>query len=91
MPVLLVRVLFPCSSAADENMFPGREDYRVYISNTGSLTYNFPTVTKSICRVKVKYFPFDTQECPLQFGSWSHHGADLDIVNRNPTGTDRSV
>lgn len=67
-------------------MFPGIENFRAYVSNTGSVTYNFPTVAKSICRVNVKYFPFDTQNCSLQFGSWSHHGFELDMVNRNPTG-----
>ena len=74
-------------SAADGNMMPGRSDYRVYISSSGSLTYNFPTVLKSVCRVNVRYFPFDTQNCQLQFGSWSHHGLELDFLNRNPTGT----
>ncbi|XP_052793000.1 neuronal acetylcholine receptor subunit alpha-10-like [Mya arenaria] len=73
-------------SAAEEVMFPGGEDYRAYVSSSGDVTYNFPTVTKSICRVNVKYFPFDTQECSLQFGSWSHHGLDLDFVNRNSAG-----
>ncbi|KAL4227838.1 hypothetical protein ACF0H5_013275 [Mactra antiquata] len=73
-------------SAAEEVMFPGVESYRAYVSSTGSVTYNFPSVTKSICKVNVKYFPFDTQECSLQFGSWAHHGFDLDVVNKNPTG-----
>lgn len=73
-------------SAAEEEMMPGRPDYRVYVSSSGSLTYNFPTVLKSVCRVNVRYFPFDTQRCQLQFGSWSHHGFDLDLTNRNPSG-----
>lgn len=73
-------------SAAEEVMFPGIENFRAYISSSGLVSYNFPTVAKTICRVNVKYFPFDTQECSLQFGSWSHHGFELDIVNRNPTG-----
>ncbi|WAQ98008.1 ACHA9-like protein [Mya arenaria] len=63
-------------SAAEEVMFPGGEDYRAYVSSSGDVTYNFPTVTKSICRVNVKYFPFDTQECSLQFG-------DLDTYIEN--------
>ena len=67
-------------------MLPGRTDYRVYVGSSGDVTYNFPTVAKSTCQVKVKYFPFDIQECRLQFGSWSHHGLELDIVNRNPKG-----
>ncbi|XP_052280335.1 neuronal acetylcholine receptor subunit alpha-9-like isoform X1 [Dreissena polymorpha] len=73
-------------SAGEEVMFPGWEDFRVSISNSGQVTYNFPSVVKSICRVNVKYFPFDTQECNLKFGSWSYNGFDLDIVNRNSNG-----
>ncbi|XP_053405082.1 neuronal acetylcholine receptor subunit alpha-9-like [Mercenaria mercenaria] len=73
-------------SASDDDMLPGLKENRAYISSSGSVTYNFPTVAKSICRVNVRYFPFDTQECPLQFGSWSHHGNELDIVKRNEKG-----
>ena len=67
-------------------MLPGLKNYRVYISSTGTLSYNFPSVLKSVCRVNVRYFPFDTQRCQLQFGSWSHHGFELDLVSNNPTG-----
>ena len=67
-------------------MMPGKTDYRVSISSDGTLSYNFPTVIKSICRVDVTYFPFDAQNCSLQFGSWSHHGMELDIVNTHDEG-----
>ena len=73
-------------SGAEEVMLPGRKDYRVSMTSTGSLSYNFPTVAKSICRVNVRFFPFDTQQCSLTFGSWSHHGNELSIINRNPQG-----
>lgn len=66
-------------SAADEVMMPGRENYRATIKSDGSVSYNFPTVLKSICRIDVTYFPFDTQVCRMTFGSWSHHGFELDL------------
>ncbi|XP_033750113.1 neuronal acetylcholine receptor subunit alpha-10-like [Pecten maximus] len=68
-------------SASDEVMMPGKEDHIATIYNDGSVFYNFPTVLKSICRVDVTYFPFDTQKCSLKFGSWSHHGYELDVTN----------
>ncbi|XP_053405084.1 neuronal acetylcholine receptor subunit alpha-10-like [Mercenaria mercenaria] len=73
-------------SFSEGEMLPGIRNYRAYISSSGSVTYNFPTEAKSICRLNVRYFPFDTQECSLQFGSWSHHGNELDMVNRNEKG-----
>ena len=66
---------------------PGKSDYRPTISSTGVVSYNFPTVLKSACIVNVRYFPFDTQRCELQFGSWSHHGNDLDIESKNPSNS----
>ncbi|XP_021345857.1 neuronal acetylcholine receptor subunit alpha-10-like isoform X2 [Mizuhopecten yessoensis] len=73
-------------SASDEVMMPGREDYIASIYNDGTVHYNFPTVLKSICRVDVTYFPFDTQICSLKFGSWSHHGKEIDVVNSMKQG-----
>ncbi|XP_060067251.1 neuronal acetylcholine receptor subunit alpha-9-like [Ylistrum balloti] len=68
-------------SASDEVMMPGKEDYKATVSNDGTVNYNFPTVLKSICRVDVTYFPFDAQSCSLKFGSWSHHGFEIDLIN----------
>ncbi|XP_071169768.1 neuronal acetylcholine receptor subunit alpha-10-like isoform X1 [Mytilus edulis] len=73
-------------SAADEVMMPGRENYRATINSDGSVSYNFPTVLKSVCRIDVTYFPFDTQVCRLTFGSWSHHGFEMDVVNSATEG-----
>lgn len=72
-------------SASDEVMMPGKEDYKVSIYSDGTMYYNFPTVIKSICRVDVTYFPFDTQKCSLKFGSWSHDGTELDVINSSST------
>ncbi|XP_069137246.1 neuronal acetylcholine receptor subunit alpha-9-like isoform X2 [Argopecten irradians] len=68
-------------SASDEVMMPGKEDYKATIYYDGTVFYNFPTVLKSICRVDVTYFPFDTQKCSLKFGSWSHNGLEIDVIN----------
>ncbi|XP_053405083.1 neuronal acetylcholine receptor subunit alpha-10-like [Mercenaria mercenaria] len=76
-----VKTVISFKRAAEGDMLPGIKNNRAYISSSGSVTYNFPTVAKSICKINVRYFPFDTQECPLQFGSWSHHSNELDMVN----------
>jgi len=67
-------------------MMPGRTEYRAQLTSMGHVQYNFPTVLRSICRVKVTYFPFDTQECGLKFGSWSHTRNDLDFFPKSSIG-----
>ncbi|XP_048736458.2 neuronal acetylcholine receptor subunit alpha-7-like isoform X1 [Ostrea edulis] len=66
-------------SSAEEEMMPGRTDYRATIYPSGLVYYNFPTVLQSVCLVNVLYFPMDTQICTLKFGSWSHSGSELDL------------
>lgn len=73
-------------SSAEEEMMPGKTDYRAQISSEGRVQYNFPTVLKSICRIQVTYFPFDVQKCGLTFGSWSHSTSDLDFYSEFATG-----
>uniref|UniRef100_A0A3B3T396 Cholinergic receptor, nicotinic, alpha 10b n=1 Tax=Paramormyrops kingsleyae TaxID=1676925 RepID=A0A3B3T396_9TELE len=37
-----------------------------------------PAITKSSCKVDI-YFPFDSQKCPLTYGSWTHNGNQMDL------------
>ncbi|XP_054846325.1 neuronal acetylcholine receptor subunit alpha-9 [Eublepharis macularius] len=47
----------------------------------GKITWDAPAITKSSCVVDVSYFPFDSQECNLTFGSWTYNGNQVDIFN----------
>nr|XP_006819216.1 PREDICTED: neuronal acetylcholine receptor subunit alpha-10-like [Saccoglossus kowalevskii] len=38
-----------------------------------------PTVLKSTCKIDVKYFPFDKQQCRLKFGSWTYNGEQINL------------
>ncbi|XP_061439872.1 neuronal acetylcholine receptor subunit alpha-9 isoform X2 [Rhineura floridana] len=39
----------------------------------GKITWDAPAITKSSCVVDVSYFPFDSQQCNLTFGSWTYN------------------
>lgn len=66
--------------------FPGYRDFRPTIFSDGMVTYNFPTVLETQCSLDVKYFPFDTQRCPLVFGSWAHNGLEVDFISKGKSG-----
>ena len=52
------------------------ENYiNVQITNDGYMWWYYPVTLKSSCLLNVKYFPFDQQACPLEFGSWTYDGS----------------
>ena len=54
-------------------------DTNVIIKHTGAIMWDQPFIAKSSCQLEVADFPFDEQECPFTFGSWTFHGQQLDI------------
>jgi len=76
--------LFSSSSAGSS--LEGIKEYRPAVYSTGYVSYNFPTVITSLCKVDVTYFPFDTQICELTFGSWAYHGFEMNVTNKSAEG-----
>ncbi|XP_063431835.1 neuronal acetylcholine receptor subunit alpha-10-like [Mytilus trossulus] len=66
--------------------FSGIKEYRAHIFSDGSVYYNFPTVLEALCPIEVLNFPFDTQICALVFGSWNHHGLEIDFYPKDNPG-----
>ena len=47
----------------------------------------FVALIKTYCTLNVKYFPFDSQHCDIQFISWTHNGQQLDIFYNDSMNT----
>lgn len=71
MTVVPLRCLIFCRADDD---FSGPMDTNVKLRYNGEITWDSPAITKSSCVVDVSYFPFDSQECNLTFGSWTYNG-----------------
>ena len=56
------------------------------VSNNGYVLWVVPAMIKSSCKIDVTYFPFDKQNCPLKFGSWTYDGFQLDLINLKESG-----
>ncbi|KAF7668013.1 hypothetical protein LDENG_00036960 [Lucifuga dentata] len=70
---------------ADDD-FSGPMDTNVVLRYNGEITWDAPAITKSSCVVDVSYFPFDSQECNLTFGSWTYNGNQVDITMAMASG-----
>lgn len=56
-----------------------RFNYLVELHSNGSLVWNFEDLLKSYCEVNIRYFPFDHQECSLEFQSWAQSQEEVSI------------
>ncbi|XP_018428186.1 PREDICTED: neuronal acetylcholine receptor subunit beta-4, partial [Nanorana parkeri] len=50
------------------------------VANNGSIEWLPPAIYKSACKIEVKHFPFDQQNCTLKFRSWTYDYTEIDLV-----------
>ncbi|XP_035695875.1 neuronal acetylcholine receptor subunit alpha-10-like [Branchiostoma floridae] len=62
----------------------------VTVTSAGRVSYLQPAIFTSACPVDISRFPFDKQECILEFGSWVYTGNLLNISLVNPYA-DRAI
>ncbi|XP_043933778.1 neuronal acetylcholine receptor subunit beta-4 [Protopterus annectens] len=52
----------------------------VIVQSNGSTSWLPPAIYKSACKIEVKHFPFDQQNCTLKFRSWTYDHTEIDLV-----------
>ncbi|XP_067395329.1 neuronal acetylcholine receptor subunit beta-2 [Emydura macquarii macquarii] len=50
------------------------------VSHDGSIFWLPPAIYKSACKIEVKHFPFDQQNCTMRFRSWTYDRTEIDLV-----------
>ncbi|XP_067661218.1 neuronal acetylcholine receptor subunit beta-3-like [Haliotis asinina] len=64
-----------------------RAFYKLSVTNEGRVSQTFPSVINSICGVDTTYFPFDRQQCSLQFGLWVHDDSTVVLTSHEEGDT----
>uniref|UniRef100_A0A2K6EP81 Neuronal acetylcholine receptor subunit beta-4 n=1 Tax=Propithecus coquereli TaxID=379532 RepID=A0A2K6EP81_PROCO len=57
------------------------------VHSNGSIQWLPPAIYKSACKIEVKHFPFDQQNCSLKFRSWTYDHTEIDMVLMSPTAS----
>ena len=70
--------------SVDPNPLSGDLGLSCVVSSDGIVQFNTPYIFISYCKVDLTYYPFDTQRCPLKFGSWSFDETGVDINASRP-------
>nr|QQY02528.1 acetylcholine-gated chloride channel subunit-1 [Cryptocotyle lingua] len=63
---------------ADERLEELRE-CAATVTHDGIVEWHPMAIYKSTCKVKIKYFPYDRQNCSLQFSTWAHDNSRVNI------------
>ncbi|XP_072040507.1 neuronal acetylcholine receptor subunit alpha-9-like isoform X2 [Amphiura filiformis] len=63
--------------------FKDFEDVDAWIFPDGMVHWVSPNILKTICVIDPSLFPFDTQRCPLKFGSWSYNEQRMNVTVRH--------
>ncbi|XP_072173292.1 uncharacterized protein [Diadema setosum] len=71
--------------SVDRNFISFPETY-IIVNNDGNIDWYFPAIFTTTCKVDVRFFPFDVQECRLTFLPWSLDESSM--VLRFPDGAD---
>lgn len=46
----------------------------------GRILWVPPAQFSALCDFDLRYWPFDIQVCDFKFGSWTHHGGEINIT-----------
>ena len=52
------------------------------VNHDGLIDLMVPGMFKSYCDIEMSHYPFDIQQCHLEFVSWSHRINEIDVVPR---------
>ncbi|XP_021368600.1 neuronal acetylcholine receptor subunit alpha-10-like isoform X2 [Mizuhopecten yessoensis] len=52
---------------------------KLMIKSNGGIKWTVPLMIKSACSMDVKFFPYDSQRCRINFGSWIYDGSKIDL------------
>lgn len=52
---------------------------QVIVSYQGIVIWVPPTQYESFCELDLSYWPYDTQQCILKMGSWTHDGKQIEL------------
>ncbi|CAG5127639.1 unnamed protein product, partial [Candidula unifasciata] len=71
---------------ADVSTFVSSISSNLIVSNDGNVTWFSMVIFKSSCSINVRYFPFDAQNCSMQFASWSYDGNQVNLLMNTDRG-----
>ncbi|NP_001267746.1 ligand-gated ion channel 4-like precursor [Aplysia californica] len=71
---------------AEVSTFVSSTSSNLIVTNDGNVTWFSMVIFKSSCSINVRYFPFDAQNCSMQFASWSYDGYQVNLIMNTEKG-----
>lgn len=75
---------------ADVKAFESSISTNVIVTSEGNVTWLSMVIFKSSCSIDVKFFPFDEQNCSMQFASWTYDAYQVNVLTNGEDDGDVS-
>ena len=82
----IISFVITLSFSADVSSTVTSVSSNVIITHMGNITWLSMSIFRSSCSIDVKYFPYDVQNCTMEFASWTFGLDKMDIVNNAEQG-----
>ena len=79
-----VLFFFSFFSSADSNDYvSSSRTSNALVRHNGKVSlWSKPTLLRSTCKIDVKFFPFDMQQCQMKFGSWTYNSFQMNLLKQ---------
>ncbi|XP_071944097.1 neuronal acetylcholine receptor subunit alpha-10-like [Antedon mediterranea] len=57
-----------------------KKSLNLNVKHDGMVDLATPVILNSFCKMHLRHFPFDKQECALEFGGWVYNGGQQDLI-----------
>jgi len=58
-----------------------KEEFRITVYNDGTCLWMHPRLLHITCQLNLAMWPYDSQECHIEIGTWTYTGLELRIFN----------
>ncbi|GIY40403.1 neuronal acetylcholine receptor subunit non-alpha-3 [Caerostris extrusa] len=70
--------VFPFS-VAKTNIYDAEDILPVQVYSNGTMKWYPPTAFDIPCSAKYRHYPFDSHNCSMLFGAWTHRGSQINL------------
>ena len=70
---------FSVCCSADVSAYKSSVSTNVIVTPNGNVTWLSMVIFRSSCSIDVRYFPFDEQNCTLEFASWTYDRSQINL------------
>ncbi len=85
------RAIFSLLFFSVDEKFESVKPVEATLTSDGTITWYAPMILQVSCKVKVRFFPFDQQQCNISISSWRYDKSGLNLIPIDDADANQNV